>query len=263
MKRNIFVPLIIVLIILVTVVASLFGYGYALIQSDNSEPALEQETENKEMAPEEKREEEVKPVKNVAYTFKKGTEDIVEINNKKIFITNYYYADKEEFNDDILSNIANQKNEYYVLRREIFINNQKFSDSSIYNFYQDESDVLSFLDSLKDNTSSLKFLYDTKDNDQYLLLPISFFESTGLKKQNLYLINNEGVILKTINLSYQTTIPSEQNLNQELISDHYVAQSKTLHYLKEETNLNEYKVTIEHGIVKEELSNTYILENTN
>lgn len=270
-KKESFIPVFIIfLIIFVTILSSLFGYSYALEQEKKETKVQESNIveENKDINRETEKGE---PIKNIDYTFKKKNTKTENLNGKALVLTTYYYMDK------ILQNNLEEPHEVFALRSELFINNQKIRDSYIDNFYNAEEDLNSYLDSLKESNVKINYLKDTKNYNKYLILTIDYFESSDSKRTSLYLVNDQGQVLKSISgdnsiASMGIKVEEERakgrvlpNQNGEFIlysnQKFYELDEEEIYYLTRNSTYNEYKVSIENGIVKEEEKNTYPFEN--
>lgn len=217
----------------------------------------------------------IEPEKNNNYTFKKSTTYTIPINGKKTNFTTYYYVDSEEINHSDVKTM-------YVLRSEIFINNNRIDEP--FTIFMDSNEVSldNYLKKPKDFTNDISYLKDSKTGDKYMIIPLeSIYNGQYWKK--IYIVNGEGKVLSNfISRDFESSILSvsvDENKAKErkatckdgkcfLYTDNhwFELQDDKLFYLevsKQSEYYDEYMITIENGNLSNNLIGSYFHEDVN
>lgn len=144
--------------------------------------------------------------KNEKYTFYKEKTNSVEMNETKFNLVAYYYVDTAMLDEYNMEN--SEKIKYYLLRREVFINNIKIGGTNLVAAFNDSRVLDDQIE--KDDLNNMKIVKDTKNNDAYLYFTLA--NNDVLLKDDLiinlpsmavrgYLIDSDSVIFKEFDVS--------------------------------------------------------------
>lgn len=173
------------------------------VKDDNVKEESKDDTEDKE---ETKKEENIL-AKNEKYTFYKEVSTDIDLNGRPVKVLTYFYLDKE-----VLLIDEEEKNETrYVLRRDVFVQDNKILDGVIADVIEKESDAdktigyydftLDDIDTFNDTTNSDEFLVlYLKDSDR-LINGKELITRYDPSVTRAYILNNDGTLLKKIDYS--------------------------------------------------------------
>lgn len=203
-------PIVVIFLSLILVVGCGFGGWYLGTQyadkEDKKNDTKVEETNKKDETSKEENKDENKPAKNSNYTFVKERIEEVNYTNEKtenIFnVVAYYYVDKEN-----LENSEEIKEDYYVVRREVFVNGKAITNVLTLDIAESENAANKVI--TEDNLSSHKPLKDLKNDNAYLVINLE--DKEGIVNNGLigfmdydscdsYIVDKTGVTLKTMNV---------------------------------------------------------------
>lgn len=263
-------------IVLILVVLGLVGLSFYLGTQINkfTDKPKENEQENSEKVDKTDDEETTKPEKNKNYTFAKEYEEEITLNNKKHTLLTYYYNDYKI--DDNYSN--------NIIRKEVYLDNKALIFSGeIINYGSDNEwnpvakRTPEEIDNFHKEFSKYYTIKDTQNQNEYLILKNLKRYNEGFAEGGegtITIVNDNYQVLKSIKSTnphtYIVIVPKKEaiedrtltieNGEQVLYGDSFAdIHSTHLYYISYETNCNveEYKVTIENGIIKETHTRTY------
>lgn len=202
-------PIVVIFLSLILVVGCGFGGWYLGTQYANKEDKNNntkvEETNKKDETSKEENKDENKPAKSSKYTFKKEKTLKLDYTNEKtenIFnVVAYYYVDKERLVYVHGENI----DDYYVVRRDVFVNGKSVSKDLVIDATSEESNVDKIIENDKLVVNPMK---DKVDDNSYLVLNLVDHDylvdgdEIGMRYDHpigySFVINKEGFVLGTI-----------------------------------------------------------------
>lgn len=299
-KKKSVLPLVLVLlVVLIGIIA--FGvmevnkldnsdtYDKVKKKSDNTEKTDKDDNNEDEDVVEEER-----PEKNGSYTFVGDKISKVKFNDKEIEILAYYYIDSYPIENFVI--VDGSETDYYVLRRDIFINGVQIEDTMAIGQYFNKNGADDAIRS--DDISEYDKLNDSVNENQYLIMYFNNLTyisdvntSDNIVKKIALIVNDEGVVLKEIILEdrnfkvagvliseymlkdrhYINTenIKSCTNINLEEVEKYVLypdgkiidIHEKFIYYVTgNENELKEYMLVVADGKIKEEESAKFLKE---
>ena len=267
--------LIIIVVILVLMVIGLCSYICydKFISNDKKEEVKNdiEEPSKEEITEETKDENSNLPEKAKDHTFLKMYTQNIILNNKENNLVYYYYYDKGTANAD------DRNKEYYITKKEVYLNKTKIVDMHIIGFFETEQDATNYVigdyqESYSEDVATLK---DNQAKVDYLVYSYQFIEkdsyiSTGDPEESKTIIVDEnGKVIDTIvtGLPYVDISPisNERDKAYSFGSTIYVSKFGYIYYLDLQNkhcnysaiSLDEYKLEIINGKLQKTKTKSY------
>lgn len=266
MKKNSKGLIVIVIILLLTVIG-LSGYiCYDKFISND------EKVETKIEVKEEKEEETSNlPEKASGHTFVKMYTQNIILNNKENNIVYYYYYDKGKANSD------DQNKEYYITKKEVYLNKTKIVDMHIIGYFEKEEEVTNYVisdyqESYSEDISTLK---DYQTNVDYLVYNYNFIEKDSYisagdpVESKAIIVDESGKVIYTIVTGLpnvdMTPISNQYDRSYSNWSTIYMSKFGYIYYLDLQNkhcngaavSFDEYKLEIINGKLQKTKTKTY------
>ena len=279
-------------IVLIIITLGLVGLSFYLgtqINKFTDNPNKNEENSKEENSLDDDNENTDKPYKNKNYTFVKEYKEEITLNNKKHTIVTYYYDDNYYYN-----NYDYDENKVYqdrIIRKETYMDNILIFNEPIYDIinccYSNQNSYLKEIEDYHNKYSKYLKIKDSSEKDkEYLVLRDykkidDLFAFAEGEEETITIVKDNGRILSQIKstnpLTDITIIAKKEAIgdrtfttedgNQLLYGNsfadihdtylYYISYEQNYDVVYYDYNVEEYKITIQNGIIEKIHTRTY------